>query len=75
MGLFAYVMALLTLIYAPFNLYRLSYIVTATLVVTIVHQLLAPNRPEDEDNADNEDAAHSAFDPIELINKIKSKLE
>lgn len=63
-------MALACLIYAPLNIYRLSYILTATLAVTTLHQLFAPCLSEDETEDDDDEP-----NPIALMEDIKTKLE
>lgn len=71
-SLFVYIMAMLCLIYGPLNVYRTSYFLTLTIVVTILHQFLAPNKPEEEVEEDDED---ETVDPISMMNDIKNKME
>lgn len=65
-------MAMLCLIYGPLNVYRTSYFLTLTIVATILHQFLAPNKPEEEVEEDDED---ETVDPISMMNDIKNKME
>ncbi|XP_044759364.1 GPI inositol-deacylase [Coccinella septempunctata] len=59
--------AVIGLIYAPIYIYRLNYLLSATVIVVVAHQIFAPVLPDDSNQSEDEDR-------IKYEN-IKTKLE
>lgn len=60
-------MAMAALLYAPISIYRLVYIITATIVFITAHQLFAPTNSEEEITTETETPSQ--------LNNMKSKIE
>lgn len=59
------------LIFCPISLYRLNYLLTVTLILIILHQLIAPNKSEMIENVSTEDDGN--LDSV--LEGFKAKLE
>lgn len=67
--IFVMVVATLSLIFATISVYRLNYLLTLTIVVLVLHQLLAP-----QENTDIKESAVNDYENKSNYENIKLKL-
>nr|XP_027238269.1 GPI inositol-deacylase-like [Penaeus vannamei]XP_027238270.1 GPI inositol-deacylase-like [Penaeus vannamei]XP_027238271.1 GPI inositol-deacylase-like [Penaeus vannamei] len=54
LGYLVHSLAVLTLLYGSVNLYRVSYILSAAIILVVIHQLVAPRKPPQRESQEDE---------------------
>lgn len=59
LGYLVHSLAVLTLLYGSVNLYRVSYILSAAVILVVAHQLVAPRKPPQRESQEDESPSES----------------